>query len=323
MLAGRLTRAVLTGTGLLVLGALLAPGHACAIQVAPIGADVLDYAQLEVKVASSDPTGTLVLSVDGELLDARPVAPGDTIKYPKMRLHAGRRTAIAMLRTREGLRLSKPTSFNVWTKPEPAVLVTPSSYAARLTETTVEVGESTTVLSLYVNDVLKNTRIVAAGTFASMGAIELAQGANEIVIVASNPLSSTRSRFVVTRLDFPWPTCIVIDKSEFKLYWVKDGALVKTYPIAIGKPSTPTPSATWRIDAKYYTDPASVYGPRKMRLFRQTSSGYAYTAYGIHGTNQPWVIGTMASHGCIRMYNADALDLFPQVPLGTMVQTRP
>ncbi|TLM88631.1 MAG: L,D-transpeptidase [Actinobacteria bacterium] len=119
---------------------------------------------------------------------------------------------------------------------------------------------------------------------------------------------------------------MVIDKSEFRLYWVRDGMLVKTYPIAHGRKAGWTPSRTWRIDAKYHTAPGSVYGPRKMRLFKQvrTAAGYRYvrTAYGVHGTNQPWVIGTMASHGCIRMYNRDVLELFPQVPMGTMVVTR-
>ncbi len=140
--------------------------------------------------------------------------------------------------------------------------------------------------------------------------------------MAHNPVARTESTFTVTRLDFPWPTCIVIDKSEFRLYWVKDGQLVKVYPVAHGRVNARTPSAIWRIDAKYYSDPRGVYGPRKMRLFRQTSSGYVYTRYLIHGTNQPWVIGTQASAGCIRMYNADVLELWPQVPLGTMVQTR-
>lgn len=129
-----------------------------------------------------------------------------------------------------------------------------------------------------------------------------------------------------TPFSYPWKTYIVIDKSDFKLYWVKNGYLWGVYPIAHGKPDTPTPSRVWRIDAKYYTDPSSVYGPRKMRLFKQVWNGYRYvyvfTAYAIHGTNQEWVIGTQASHGCIRMYNKDVVQLFPQVPLGTMVVTR-
>jgi len=49
---------------------------------------------------------------------------------------------------------------------------------------------------------------------------------------------------------------------------------------------------------------------------------FTYTRFLIHGTNQPWVIGTRASGGCIRMYNADVLTLYPEVPLGTMVVTR-
>lgn len=129
-----------------------------------------------------------------------------------------------------------------------------------------------------------------------------------------------------TPFSYPWKTYIVIDKSQYRLYWVRNGMLIKVYPIAHGKSSTPTPSRVWRIDAKYHTDPRGVYGPRKMRLFKQVSTSrgyrYVYTAYGIHGTNEPWVIGTKASHGCIRMYNKDVLELWPQVPLGTMVVTR-
>ena len=125
---------------------------------------------------------------------------------------------------------------------------------------------------------------------------------------------------------YPWNTYILVDKSSFRLHWVKDRWLVKSYPIAIGRQWGWTPVAVWKVLAKYKTDPLSVYGPRKMRLFRRvwTTSGYkyVYTAYGIHGTNEPWVIGTMASHGCIRLYNRDILELWPQVALGTMVVTR-
>jgi len=129
-----------------------------------------------------------------------------------------------------------------------------------------------------------------------------------------------------TPFTYPWRTYIVIDKSSFKLYWVKDKVLVKVYPIAHGKAHTPTPEKVWRIDKKYRTSPGSVYGPRKMRLFKRVKSSrgdrYVFTAYGVHGTNQEWVIGTRASHGCIRMYNKDVRELFPQVPIGTMVVTR-
>jgi lipoprotein-anchoring transpeptidase ErfK/SrfK len=41
--------------------------------------------------------------------------------------------------------------------------------------------------------------------------------------------------------------------------------------------------------------------------------------YAIHGTNRPDSIGTSASYGCIRMLNADILDLYDHVAIGTRV----
>lgn len=41
--------------------------------------------------------------------------------------------------------------------------------------------------------------------------------------------------------------------------------------------------------------------------------------YAIHGTNDPSSIGGFVSHGCIRMHNADILDLYRRVSLGTLV----
>ena len=41
--------------------------------------------------------------------------------------------------------------------------------------------------------------------------------------------------------------------------------------------------------------------------------------YAIHGTNNPGSIGGFVSHGCIRMHNADIMDLFGRVGVGTTV----
>jgi lipoprotein-anchoring transpeptidase ErfK/SrfK len=45
--------------------------------------------------------------------------------------------------------------------------------------------------------------------------------------------------------------------------------------------------------------------------------------YAIHGTNNPKSIGGFVSHGCIRMYNADIMDLYERVNLGTKVVVLP
>ena len=43
------------------------------------------------------------------------------------------------------------------------------------------------------------------------------------------------------------------------------------------------------------------------------------TLYRIHGSNEPWTIGTNVSSGCIRMRNEDVIDLYGRVNVGTRV----
>jgi lipoprotein-anchoring transpeptidase ErfK/SrfK len=45
----------------------------------------------------------------------------------------------------------------------------------------------------------------------------------------------------------------------------------------------------------------------------------AGTVYRIHGTNQPWTIGSAVSSGCFRLTNPDVSDLYERVPVGTRV----
>ncbi|WP_327534093.1 L,D-transpeptidase [Sinorhizobium meliloti] len=43
----------------------------------------------------------------------------------------------------------------------------------------------------------------------------------------------------------------------------------------------------------------------------------------MHGTVEPWTIGTMVSSGCIRLLNQDIMDLYRRVPVGTKVVVLP
>lgn len=56
-------------------------------------------------------------------------------------------------------------------------------------------------------------------------------------------------------------------------------------------------------------------GARAIYLFQNGED----TLYRIHGTSEPWTIGTRASSGCIRMLNEDIIDLFDRVPLNATV----
>ena len=309
--------------GLACCAALMtAPVSASGLTLSSPRRDVLYTADLDAVLGSTDPTGTVSILAGGHAFSPQSAVPGSTLTWRALRLPFGPLSVVAAVRTASGIWYSTPVSLNVWQKPEAPKLVTPSGgYATTKQTITMKPGAGTTRLELYLNGSHVRGKDVAAGKDVSMGQVTLPKGTSTLKVVATNPVASTETTFKLKRLEFPWATCIVIDKSDYKLYWVKDGELVKAYPIAHGKNDC-TPEATWRIDAKYHTDPSSVYGPRKMRMFRKSGSSYVYTAYAIHGTNQPWVIGTMASHGCIRMYNKDVLELFPQVPLGTMVQTR-
>jgi lipoprotein-anchoring transpeptidase ErfK/SrfK len=43
------------------------------------------------------------------------------------------------------------------------------------------------------------------------------------------------------------------------------------------------------------------------------------TLFRIHGTTEPWSIGQAVSSGCIRMVNAEVIDLYDRVALGATV----
>ncbi|NLP13649.1 MAG: LysM peptidoglycan-binding domain-containing protein [Clostridium sp.] len=108
----------------------------------------------------------------------------------------------------------------------------------------------------------------------------------------------------------PSPTRIVISIATKTLSLYREGRLVRSYPVATGKPTTPTPRGTFTIVNKQI-NPGGPFGTRWM--------GLSKPHYGIHGTNNPASIGTAASNGCVRMYNEDVNVLFNQVAVGTVV----
>lgn len=66
-------------------------------------------------------------------------------------------------------------------------------------------------------------------------------------------------------------------------------------------------------------DPKNPLGPRALYLFRDGSD----LGYRLHGTLEPWSIGTDASSGCIRMFNEHVIDLYQRCPIGTAAQVLP
>jgi lipoprotein-anchoring transpeptidase ErfK/SrfK len=104
---------------------------------------------------------------------------------------------------------------------------------------------------------------------------------------------------------------ITINVAARTLTLFKDGKWFKSYPVAVGKPATPTPKGTFTIINKAYK-PGGVFGERWLGLNRK--------GYGIHGTNNPSSIGKAVSNGCVRMYNKDVIELYNLVPVGATVR---
>ncbi|MGM0844699.1 MAG: L,D-transpeptidase family protein [Bacillota bacterium] len=110
------------------------------------------------------------------------------------------------------------------------------------------------------------------------------------------------------------PYSIQVSTKRRKLTLKKNGIVVKTYPIAVGKMLSATPMGQFVIINKA-PNPGGPYGSMWMSLSKKS--------YGIHGTNNPSSIGKAVSKGCIRMYNKDVEELARTIPIGTRVIISP
>lgn len=117
---------------------------------------------------------------------------------------------------------------------------------------------------------------------------------------------------------------IVVSLEDKKLALVEDGTVKKVYPVAVGKPSTPSPVGTFRIERRVmnpvYHHNGRTVEPGPQNPVGTRWMGLSVKGYGIHGTNEPKSIGKAASHGCIRMAKADLEELYTLVAVGDTVE---
>ncbi|MEI6033125.1 MAG: L,D-transpeptidase [Verrucomicrobiae bacterium] len=141
-----------------------------------------------------------------------------------------------------------------------------------------------------------------------------------------------------------------VDVDRQKLHLLSNGAAVKSWPVSTSKfgvgsepGSMKTPLGRFRVCEKFGAD-APAWAVFRARLptgeigapggsddgilsrilwlegldeeNRNTRDRYIY----LHGTNQEHLIGCPASHGCIRLRNADVIELFDLVPQGATVE---
>jgi lipoprotein-anchoring transpeptidase ErfK/SrfK len=173
--------------------------------------------------------------------------------------------------------------------------------------------------------------------------------ANEPYPIPATDISAIDPRYLRQEVPFMTPEqpgTIIVDTTERYLYLVLENNRALRYGIGVGAEGmrwsgrahvgrkaawprwTPTASMIRRDPARNAPwakgmEPGldNPLGPRALYLFQNGRD----TLYRIHGTNEPHTIGDAVSSGCIRMLNADIIDLYRRVPIGArvLVQTEP
>jgi len=118
---------------------------------------------------------------------------------------------------------------------------------------------------------------------------------------------------------------IVIELDTNTLTYTRDGKVVVKDRVAAGTGGTPTPTGLFFVkEIVPQANPRGALGPIALGL-----SGYSEVLYsfaggsgviGIHGTNNPSLIGSDVSHGCIRMRNESISTIAAAMQLGTPVE---
>lgn len=176
-------------------------------------------------------------------------------------------------------------------------------------------------------------------------------GYNEIVAAnpGVDPWVPKPGTELVVPTSFVLPCCdydgVVVNLPEMRLYQYRRArgapgkVEVVTYPVGMGRDDRRSPRGTYRVRGKTENPQWNI--PPSIRREHIAERGdkrtfiaggapdnplgshrieLADTLYAIHGTNIPWGIGMLVSHGCLRLYPEDIARLYPTVPVGTKVR---
>nr|WP_294864521.1 L,D-transpeptidase [uncultured Pseudogulbenkiania sp.] len=132
---------------------------------------------------------------------------------------------------------------------------------------------------------------------------------------------------------------VVINLPQTRLFVYRDGTLLKSYPVAVGKMLTQTPTGTYAVTGIYpkpiWYVPKSIQEEMKQQGKPVLTSvppgpdnplGNAFVRFGdprlglgMHGTNVPTSVPGFRSHGCVRLKNEDIDELASTVSPGAAV----
>jgi lipoprotein-anchoring transpeptidase ErfK/SrfK len=117
---------------------------------------------------------------------------------------------------------------------------------------------------------------------------------------------------------------VSVSLSTHRITVFRLGKPVYSGPAATGAPATPTPQGLFYVRVLLRTnDPDSPYGPYAYGLSAHSNALSTFDGsdaeIGLHGNNDPSVLGQSVTHGCVRMDNSEISRLASLLPLGTPV----
>ncbi len=152
---------------------------------------------------------------------------------------------------------------------------------------------------------------------------------------AYQPARAFNPKFLPQMVDYDGrepPGTIIVDTTNKFLYLVMAGGQAKRYGIGVGRPGfgwKGTKTVTRKAEWPDWRPPAEMLARRpdlpkflKGGIENPLGARALYlgsSLYRIHGTNEPYTIGTEVSSGCFRLRNEDVVDLYNRVKVGTKV----
>lgn len=122
----------------------------------------------------------------------------------------------------------------------------------------------------------------------------------------------------------PVSTRLIVDLASRTVRFFDGAELVAESISVVGKDDTPTPTGVYYVtDLLQMEDPTTVYGPYVLATSARSDAFDLFNGgdpiVALHGTNQPSLLGSAASNGCVRLPNDIATQLASRTALGTPV----
>lgn len=134
------------------------------------------------------------------------------------------------------------------------------------------------------------------------------------------------------------PGTVVIDTRNHYLYWIWENNTALRYGVGVGREGfqwfgraqvrrkalwprwiPPAEMLQRQSDLPRLVEGGAANNPLGPRALYLHNDDGADTGYRVHGTLEPWSIGSNVSSGCIRMFPEDIVDLYQRCPVGTRV----